>query len=39
MGLGLALVRNIIESINGRIWFETELNKGTKFHIEFPLVQ
>ena len=36
MGLGLAMVKNIIENINGKIWFETMLNKGTSFFIELP---
>jgi len=37
MGLGLAMVKNIIQNANGRIWFETEVGKGTTFFIEFPL--
>ena len=36
MGLGLAMVKNIIENDNGSIWFETEENKGTSFFIKFP---
>ncbi|NOZ45579.1 MAG: GHKL domain-containing protein [Chlorobi bacterium] len=34
MGLGLAIVKNIVENLGGKIWFETELNKGTSFFIE-----
>jgi two-component system, NtrC family, nitrogen regulation sensor histidine kinase NtrY len=37
MGLGLAMVKNIVEAANGVIWFETTENKGTTFFIEFPL--
>ncbi len=37
MGMGLAIVKNIINNANGEIWFESEENKGTKFYIEFPL--
>ena len=36
MGLGLAIVKNIVENFSGKIWFETELNKGTTFYIEIP---
>lgn len=35
-GLGLALVREFVEKNNGRISFESELNKGTTFHIILP---
>ncbi len=38
MGMGLAIVKNIINSSNGEIWFESELGKGTKFFVEFPLL-
>ena len=37
-GLGLAISYNIIESFNGKIYFRTELNKGSTFIIDLPLM-
>ncbi len=39
MGMGLPIVKDIIESANGKIWFETEINVGTTFFVEFPLTK
>lgn len=36
MGLGLAMVKNIVESYNGSITFSSKLNKGTIFKVRFP---
>ena len=36
MGLGLAMVKNIVESCDGTISFKSELNKGTIFKVHFP---
>lgn len=35
-GLGLAMVKNIVENSNGTIRFETEAEVGTTFHITLP---
>ncbi len=35
-GLGLAIARQGIEQMKGKIWFETEIGKGTAFFIELP---
>lgn len=37
MGLGLAIVKKITETFRGRIWFETEIERGTTFFMEIPL--
>ena len=37
MGLGLSIVKRYVENANGRIWFESEADKGSVFYIEFPL--
>lgn len=34
-GLGLAMVKNIMQGLEGNIWFQSEKNKGTIFHLEF----
>lgn len=36
MGLGLAMVKNIVESCNGSITFSSQVNKGTIFKVKFP---
>ena len=37
MGLGLAIIKNIIENYQGTITFETEPNVGTEFLVSFPI--
>ncbi|WP_242203422.1 sensor histidine kinase [Aestuariivivens insulae] len=36
MGLGLAMVKNIVETYNGTVSFESEKDKGTVFKVTFP---
>lgn len=35
-GIGLSIVKSLIESIGGKITFESEENKGTEFNISLP---
>lgn len=36
-GLGLSITKEIIEGHGGRIWVESEINKGSKFIFELPV--
>ena len=36
MGLGLGMVKNLVNSYEGKIDFESKVNKGTTFKITFP---
>ncbi len=38
-GLGLAMAKRIVEHAGGNIWFETEENSGTTFHLSIPLAE
>ncbi len=37
MGMGLAIVKNIVENAKGKIWFETQVGVGTRFFVELPI--
>jgi len=34
-GLGLFIVKKLVNAINGKVWCESELGKGTRFFVEF----
>jgi two-component system, NtrC family, nitrogen regulation sensor histidine kinase NtrY len=36
-GIGLLITKNIIQSVNGKIYFETVENEGTDFYIELEI--
>ncbi|WKV13385.1 PAS domain-containing protein [Marivirga harenae] len=38
-GMGLAIVKKIIESQNGKIWVDSEKGKGTTFYFTIPINQ
>jgi two-component system sensor histidine kinase VicK len=35
-GLGMSIIKTIVEWHNGKIWFQSEENKGTTFYIQLP---
>jgi len=39
VGLGLFIVKKLVEMMNGKIWCESELGQGATFIVEFPLAE
>jgi len=37
-GLGLSIVKKMVEAMNGRVWCESEAGKGATFIVELPTV-
>jgi two-component system nitrogen regulation sensor histidine kinase NtrY len=38
-GLGLSIAKRYVENAGGKIWFESETDKGSVFYVEFPLMK
>nr|GGG85184.1 two-component sensor histidine kinase [Virgibacillus oceani] len=38
-GLGLAIVKNLVELQNGTISVSSEMGRGTRFHLSFPIAE
>lgn len=36
-GIGLSIVKNIVETAGGKIWFDSKLNVGTTFNFTIPI--
>ncbi len=39
VGLGLSIVKKLVETLRGKVWFETEEGKGSTFFVELPILQ
>jgi len=39
MGLGLSIAKGIVEAHGGKIWFDSELGKGSSVSFTLPLAR
>ncbi|HEY5500180.1 MAG TPA: histidine kinase N-terminal 7TM domain-containing protein [Bacteroidales bacterium] len=38
VGLGLSISKAYVEMLGGKIWFESEVNKGSSFYVQLPVL-
>jgi signal transduction histidine kinase len=38
-GLGLPIVRQILQLCDGKVWATSEIGRGSVFHVQLPLVE
>lgn len=38
-GVGLSLVKSVVENHQGTVWFESEVGAGTRFYVQLPSAQ
>ncbi|MDX1619543.1 MAG: ATP-binding protein [Nitriliruptorales bacterium] len=37
VGLGLYIVRSLVQALGGRVWVRSEVGEGSTFHVAFPI--